>query len=227
MTEDPNDYRAQPVNVKSWSEAEIIDRVMDIGAGLTRSDVASVVEALKQVLPRIVREGGAFNTELFSASFSIQGVFTAGKDIDPHSVRLNVHAGSLLRDAVKGMATRRVDNVQSGGLITSVQDVKSGSVNGTLTPDRDLRINGSKLKVMGEDAAVGVYFVNLADASRTKVDPTDVVTNNPSELMVVIPALAAGTYNVQVVTQYSGAGRLLANSRTISSDKPLTVAQGV
>jgi hypothetical protein len=183
-----------------------------------------VVEALKQVLPRIIREGGSVNTELFNTAFSIQGVFTAGKEIDEHSVRLNVHAGSLLRDAVKGMATRRVDNVQSGGLITSVQDVKTGSVNGTLTPDRDLRINGSKLKVMGEDPGVGVFFIALKDNTTTPVAAGDIVTNNPSELMVVIPSLPAGDYHVQVVTQYSGSQTLLKNPRTITFDKPLTVA---
>jgi hypothetical protein len=220
---DPNAYRAQPINVTSFSEADLINRVMDIGAGLTKSDVVSVVEALKQVITRIVAEGGTLNTELFNSSFSIKGVFTLTQQVDPHTVHLNLHPGSALRAAIQNISTRRIDNVSTGGLIHAVQDVKTGSLNDALTPDRDLRINGTKIKVTGEDAGIGVYFVNTADGARTKVDPTDIVTNNPSELMVVIPTLAAGTYNLQVVTQYSGAGRELVNPRVITLDKPLTV----
>jgi hypothetical protein len=224
LTGNPNDYWALPINVTSYSEVDIINKVMEIGAGLTKSDVVSVVEALKQVITRIVADGGAVNTELFSASFSIQGVFTPTQTVDPHSVHLNLHPGRILRAAVQDMPTRRVDNVTTGGLIHSVQDVKTGSLNDALTPDRDLRINGLKLKVVGTDAAVGIYFVNATDGARVQVDPTDIVTNNPSELMVVIPALSVGTYNLQVVTQYSGTTTLLKNPRIITFDKPLTVS---
>jgi hypothetical protein len=224
LTGGPNDYRAQPINVTSFNEADIINRVLDIGAGLTRSDVVSVVEALKQVITRIVAEGGAVNTELFNATFSIQGVFTPTQEVDPHTVRLNLHPGSVLRTAIQNISTRRVDNVNTGGLIHAVQDMKTGSVNNVLTPDRDLRINGAKIKLTGTEVEVGVYFVNTTDGTRTKVDPTDIVTNNPSELMVVIPALSAGTYNVQVITQYTGSKTPLKNARTITFDKPLTVS---
>jgi hypothetical protein len=55
-----------------------------------------------------------------------------------------------------------------------------------------------------------------------KVDLSDVVVNNPSELMVLVPALPAGAYRVCIVTQYS-ASRLLKVPHTYLFDKELTV----
>jgi len=68
-----------------------------------------------------------------------------------------------------------------------------------------------------------VYFINQATGKSTKVDPTDIVTNNPSELVVVTPALAAGKYKVQVITQFTTAATLLKAPRTTIFDKILTV----
>ncbi|MDR1175657.1 MAG: hypothetical protein LBK83_09355 [Treponema sp.] len=54
LTEKPGDLRAQVVNVTPYTQNDIVDRVLNIGAGLTRSDVVSVLEAEKQVIGRNV-----------------------------------------------------------------------------------------------------------------------------------------------------------------------------
>lgn len=107
-------------------------------------------------------------------------------------------------------------------MILQVKDVKSGSVNDLLTPGRNLRISGSKLKIAGDDPAVGVFFTDTVSQASTQVEVSDIVTNNPSELMVVIPALPAGTYQLKVVTQFSGS-MMLKEPRTALLDKVLTV----
>jgi hypothetical protein len=38
LTDEAGDYRAQVVNVTSYTSGELADRIMKIGAGLTRSD---------------------------------------------------------------------------------------------------------------------------------------------------------------------------------------------
>lgn len=106
--------------------------------------------------------------------------------------------------------------------VLQVTDVKTGSVNDLLTPNRNLKINGYKVRVTGEHTDNGVYFVNQTSGESTKVDPTDIVTNNPSELIVVIPGLAPGTYKLQLTTQFS-AGFFLKEPRTVIFDKVLTV----
>ncbi|MDR2740700.1 MAG: DUF4469 domain-containing protein [Treponema sp.] len=224
LTEEAGDYRAQVVNVTSFTSGELADRIMKIGAGLTRSDIASVLEAAKQVIADIIAEGGAVNFELFNAHPSIQGVF-GGPDeaFDPakHKVRINLHPGVALRSAVNDIKLKRVAAVLTGTVITSVVDVKSGAVNAKLTPGRDVKIAGAKLKIAGEDPSVGLYFVP-AMGSPVKVDPTDIVVNNPSELIALIPALPAGAWRVRIVTQYSGSNAL-KTPHTFTFDKELTV----
>ena len=102
-------------------------------------------------------------------------------------------------------------------------DVKSGSVNDLLTPNRNLKIAGNKIKIAGENTANGVYFVETTTQTRTVVEASDMVTNNPSELIIVIPELAVGTYTLEVVTQFSSGSLLLKEPRTAVLDKILTV----
>jgi hypothetical protein len=104
-----------------------------------------------------------------------------------------------------------------------VVDVKTGTVNDKLTPGRDVKIAGAKLKIAGDDPSVGLYFVPAGDPSGApvKVDPTDFVVNNPSDLIAVIPALAAGAWRVRIITQY-GSGKALKNPHTFIFDKDLT-----
>ncbi|MDR0606576.1 MAG: DUF4469 domain-containing protein [Bacteroidales bacterium] len=49
------------------------------------------------------------------------------------------------------------------------------------------------------------------------------VINNPSELIIMIPALPSGTYHLEVTTQFSNGSTLLKESRTAIFDRTLTV----
>jgi hypothetical protein len=223
LTKDPNDYRARVVNVRTYTQSEIIDRIMGIGAGLTRSDILSVIEAEKQVLAAIIAEGGAVNTELFSASPSIQGVFTPDAEAEPHTVRITCAPVRPCGTPSSALRLRKVTVPPTGTIIEAVTDIKTGSVNGALTPDRDLRVTKSKLKISGNDPDNGVYFVSVGDGTRIKVDPSDIVENNPRTLVVVIPALASSIYHLQIATQYTGGGGSLKTPRLTTFDKPRTV----
>jgi hypothetical protein len=226
LTANPDDFRAQVTNVRSYTQEDLVNRIMQIGAGLTRSDVAAVLEAEKQVVSEIIADGGAVNTELFNAHPSIQGVFSSpddtvdGKD---RKVKINLHAGIVLRNAVKQVKTKRLAAVITGAIITAVTDIKTGSVNNLLTPGRDIKIAGSKVKIAGEESGVGLFFVPEAGGAPIAVDPSDFVINHPAEIIAVIPALSAGQYKVRIVTQFAGSGKLLKTTHAATFDKALTV----
>jgi hypothetical protein len=79
--------------------------------------------------------------------------------------------------------------------------------------------------VEGDDPACGVFFVNEADGTRFKVDGADIVENVSAHLLIIVPPLAAGTYRLEVTTQWTGGGgRLLKAPRTAAFDRLLTVA---
>ena len=84
-------------------------------------------------------------------------------------------------------------------------------------------MTGTKLRVVGDKPGVGIFFRETATNTATKVDEADIVVNNPSELMIIIPALPAGTYQLEITTQYSTGNKLLKEVRSAVFDRPLTV----
>ena len=97
------------------------------------------------------------------------------------------------------------------------------SLNSVLTPGNMAHILGNKIKVEGSDPAVGVWFVSeAAGNARTKVSE-NLGINKSTEIMALIPALSAGAYKLEIVTQYAG-GTPLKEPRTIKAETVLTVA---
>jgi hypothetical protein len=107
--------------------------------------------------------------------------------------------------------------------IDEVEDIESEGINDLLTPKHNLRISGSKIKIDGDSEANGVYFINQETKERVKVQ-SKMPVNKPSELLVVIPALVAGEYKLEIVTQFSGGGTMLKEPRSATFEKVLTVA---
>jgi hypothetical protein len=170
-------------------------------------------------------DGFSVNAGWFTASTHIKGVFNSPDEkFDPqkHTVLFEFHQGAQLRKELDSVEVQIEGLADSGIIISQVTDVKTGSINDLLTPNRNLRIHGHKLKIAGDSEANGVYFINQDTQAETKIDPTDIVTNNPAELVAVIPALAAGTYKVKVTTQFAGTTPL-KEPRTATFDKILTV----
>jgi len=162
----------------------------------------------------------------FNVSASIKGAFyspTERFDSMNHSISFDFHQGARLRKELETVEVDIIGVAEKGGFIAQVVDVKTGSVNDAVTPNRNLRITGGKLKIAGKNAANGVYFVPRDGGDRVRVEESDIVTNHPSELIVLTPALTAGAYKLEVVTQFSAGNVILKEPRTAVFDKILTV----
>ena len=229
LTDNPNDFSARVSSERSLSIGDICKSAATRGgADISEAAMKHAVELFLKEMGYQLCDGFSVNTGWFTASSSIRGVFDSSVEKfnpEKHSILFQFNQGELLRKELSTVKVNILGVAESGALIAQVTDVKSGTVNDLLTPNRNLKISGSKLKVAGEAPhETGVYFVDQATQVRTKVDESDIVTNNPGEVIVVIPALAAGSYQVEIVTQYSGSAKLLKEPRVIRLDKPLTVA---
>ena len=227
LTENPNDFAARVSSERSLSIGDICKSATKRGgADVSAESMKHAVELFLKEMSYQLCDGYSVNTGYFTASPSIRGVFdspTENFNPQKHSILFQFNQGELLRNELSTITVDILGVAESGAFIGQVLDVKSGSVNDLLTPNRNLKIGGSKIKIAGDDAnVVGVYFVNQGTQARTKVDESDVVTNNPSELIVVIPELTAGVYKLEIVTQYSS-GKHLKEARTLIFDKILTV----
>ena len=227
LTDNPNDFSARVSSERSLSIGDICkSAVTRGGADVSEASMKHAVELFLKEMSYRLCDGFSVNTGWFTANPSIRGVFDSpGEKFNPekHSVLFRFNQGELLRNELASVTVDILGVAESGAFIAQVTDMKTGSVNDLLTPNRNLKISGSKLKIAGSHAGVGVYFIDEATQARTKVDTTDVVTNNPGELMIVIPPLAAGSYKLEIVTQYA-VGALLKEPRTALLDKTLTIS---
>jgi hypothetical protein len=227
LTEDPNDYVARVISERTLNVKEICN------VAVTRGGAQTTAEAMEHNVNLFLKEmayqlsdGYSVNTGYFTANTLIRGVFNSLNEAfntDKHAILYQFNQGDMLRKGLSNIAVEMKGLGDSSITINEVQDIKTGSVNDLLTPNRNLRIKGFKLKLAGENPAVGVYFINQTTSERIKVEASEIVNNNPAELIIIIPILVAGTYSLEVTSQFAGGGFNLKEPRTSTFDKILTV----
>jgi hypothetical protein len=172
-------------------------------------------------------DGFSVNTGWFTASVHIKGTFNSPQEQfnpEKHHVLFEFHQGAALRNELSTVAVDIMGVADSGALITQVVDIKTGSINDLLTPGRNLKISGQKIRVTGDKPEVGILFRSTEDPELTVAVPAeDIGINNPSELFIIIPPLAVGAYRLEITTQYSISTHLLKMPRTAIFDKVLEV----
>lgn len=223
LTERPDDYAAQTVPTRGYDKEAIIGLILRKGTLLTRTDVLAVLNGLEETVFDIVKEGGTVNLPLFNTSFSISGVFDGPMDAfdsSRHRLNVNLTKGTLLRRAESEVRLTKTDAVAPQPTVVEVRDAVSGKSNEILTPGGVVQLWGSNLKIAGESPENGLWFV---PETGQPVKAEVIVTNKPSQLIAMIPPLAAGSYSIRVVTQSTGGGMLLKTPRSHLSEKRFEV----
>jgi len=226
LTDDPEDYSARVSSERSLNIEDICESAASRGgADISSSAMQHGTSLFLKEMGYLLCDGYSVNTGYFTATPQIRGVFNSPEETfnpEKHNLLFQFNQGEVLRDELSSVDVEVMGVADTGLSISQVTDMKTGSVNDQLTPGRNLKITGRKIRVFGDDEDVGIRFVNQATDENTKVDPADLVINNPSELLIIIPGLAAGTYKLQVSTQFSGSIQLKV-PRTVLFDKVLTV----
>ena len=227
LTPDPNDFTARVSSERSLSVADICHSAATRGgADVSDAAMSHAVELFLKEMAYRLCDGFAVNTGYFTAMPVVRGVFlNPNETFDPqrHTLQFQFTQGELMRREIEDVEVKIMGVAETGLYIGQVEDMKSRTVNEVLTPGFNLRVTGTKLRVVGDKLGVGIFFHETATNTATKVDEGDIVVNNPSELMIIIPALPAGTYQLEVTTQYSTGNKLLKEVRSAVFDRPLTV----
>ena len=230
LTPDPNDFF---LRIKPEASLGVNDISLSAtkrgGAEITAEAMTHAVNLWLKELAYRACDGFAINAGWFTVQPSVKGVFNSPNEkFNPakHTLSFDFKQGSLMRKELAGVQIDILGVATTGLSIAQVTDIRTGSVNDLLTPGRNLRITGSRLRIAGENPENGIFFICYETGERTKVDEKDVATNNPSELMIIIPDLAEVSYRLEVTTQFgSGTGnnQLLKEPRTTAFDRILTV----
>jgi hypothetical protein len=172
-------------------------------------------------------DGFSVNTGYFSLHPRVGGTWeSALEHYDPvkHPIRFSFRALKPLRDLASHIEVLIEGVAETAGFIAEITDVSTEAVNETLTPGGMFALVGHKIKITGDHADCGVYFVNTtAPAQRIQV-AGHLADNTASRIVGIIPALAAGTYRVAVTTQYTVGGTALKEPRTAESAFTVQVA---
>jgi hypothetical protein len=200
---------------------EIVARIVGHGTTVAASDLFSALEDFFSAVEELLQEGIFVCTPLASFRVSIKGIFDDTEDsFDPsrHRVMARIVPGPRLRRALRDHA----EVIKLGSSLRRPAprhyvDVNSGTQDSTLTPGGAGRVIGKLLKFDPADARQGV-FLTAGNGSVTRAEL--LIRNMPGELAFVVPALAAGTYTLQVRAVFDGANDV----RTGTLEPKLTVS---
>ena len=178
-----------------------------------------IKEVIYQLLDGFSVQFGGF----FSLHTRISGTWHGANDtIGAENLHVAFRTLRHLKELLLKVKIENEGIAGDGAYIDEILDVHTESLNSVITPGNMIHILGHKIKVEGGDPACGVWFVSLADGSRVNVTE-HLGINRSSELFGLIPPLSAGTYRLEVATQYTHGTTPLKEVRIIKAEPDLTV----
>ena len=188
------DVARKIVEQRSEFRHETILNILQIADDVKRTAIATgygVIDGVSQMRPSV---SGRFDGAAAQYNAAV------------HSKGVTMTSSPELRKSMEASKVVILGAATTGPVINRVEDLYTGTENGVITPGRNLRIYGQRLRIAGDDpAVVGVWFVAAGESSeRIRVDDRDLIDNDPSKLTLVVPSLAPGGYFVEIVSQTSG-----------------------
>ena len=216
LTPDPNDYTAVPVTIGSVNISDIVSELVKEGMELKSETVTDVITRFNRKATEMVVSGYAVNNGLVHIRPIIKGVFY-DKTWNPetNSLVASISPGADLRKAMAETVVEILGEQPDMLEIFSLTDTYTALTDGTLTKGRNAEIKGSYLKITGDDPACGITFTNTGTKAEIRLENADIVINEPSRLLILVPAgIAAGEYELTITTQYTGGNAALKQPRS-------------
>jgi hypothetical protein len=225
LTPDSADYHAVITQHES-AEGDVFVKQAAETLNKSEGEVIGILHGLADSAATLVRQGRGFKLPGFCKfSFGIHGSF-AGPD-EPwnpaiQKMVLNIRADRALTAAAQEAPKTRIHGVTYGPVIDAVVDMVDNTTNTSLHPGGMNRLIGKDIKIAGTDPNNGIRLIDEVGDS-TQVTTEAIGHNSPTELLFICPNLPAGTYQVEVWTQYTSGGYLMDVPRFYRFEPKLTV----
>ena len=191
----------------------------------------NLIENIKQFLDECAYQlcdGFGLNLGYYSVYPDIGGTFDSEKEVhDPkkNPIRFKFRTRLPLRDLVNHIAVDITGVADGNAFIDEFIDRDEDSVNGLYAPGDMFCINGSKIKLAGDNPGCGVFFVPVGDPSKA-VKATRIGENSASTVTGIAPDTNYQFNKIEIRTQYSGSTTtFLKVPRSIVSDFVLEEVQ--
>ncbi|WP_161531156.1 DNA-binding domain-containing protein [Riemerella anatipestifer] len=223
--DDPNDFVAVPLLGGSLGITEIVNALKKEGMEIQTETAVDIITRFNRKASELVLNGYSVNTGLVYMRPAIKGVFYDKTwDKEKHSVYVNVNQGLDLRKAVADTKVEILGEQSSPMSVFSITDKATSKADGTLTKGKNAEIKGTYIKIDGDNLKNGIVFKNLDNQNEVKLLAEHIVLNEPSRLLILVPAnLEAGNYELSITTQYSNGKTVLKEPRTEVLSTPIVI----
>ncbi|MDY3362664.1 DNA-binding domain-containing protein [Riemerella anatipestifer] len=223
--DDPNDFVAVPLLGGSLGITEIIDALKKEGMEIKTETAVDIITRFNRKASELVLNGYSVNTGLVYMRPAIKGVFYDKTwDKEKHSVYVNVNQGTDLRKAANDTKVEILGEQSSPMSVFSITDKVTGKADGTLTKGKNAEIKGTYIKIDGDNPKNGIVFKNLDTQNEIKLAKDNIVINEPSRVLILVPSdLEAGNYELSITTQSSTGSVLLKEPRTEKLPNPVVI----
>ncbi|MBK3516889.1 DNA-binding domain-containing protein [Carboxylicivirga marina] len=214
LTEDPNDYFGKVKPNGTITNRGIAQQIREEGSEFGEETIYNLLTLGDKMKARFLAEGYTLNTPLCYGHIGVSGVFegsSAKYENGKHKISASFTQGSELRKNLENVTIDVLGVAPTGPVIGQVHDSLSGKNNSTITPNNVIKISGNKIKIDGDLPEVGLFLINAADGTKTKVE--QLIENEPKQVIAMVPKLTAGEYELEIVTQHTSGGKLLKETR--------------
>lgn len=213
---------------KTLRKEDMAKEIKRTGSELKLQTILSVVSQDSEIILEALLDGNSVITDLFQITPRIIGPFdNVEAQFDPaiHHLTFDIVPTKMVREALKKVKV--INNGAKGEVsrIGFVADAITRLAGGSITPGKYIRIEGERIRIAGDDALIGVFFIS-EDGSNTVKAEAAYIQNDPKCVVALVPQLADGKYTLRIVTQYSQGNFLLKEPRTIEYKKLLQVGAG-
>ena len=221
--DNPDDKILEVIYAGTADKERILAEMMAVNPGLEQETLRHVLDLENRVVQKLLLTGYRVNNGLFVAEARCRGtVANRAWDDERNSIYVNLTQGKDLREAIEATTVNITGQKDAVMYIAGGQNVATKGEGFTATAGRAFTLTGAKLKVVGDDPAVGIKLTD-ADGTDTQVTEDLWVVNQPSRVTFIIPAgLEDGVYTLTLTTQFNGSG-LLKEPRSIS--QTLTIGE--
>ncbi len=224
LTSSPNDYYGKVKTNGILTNKELAQLLVEEGTEYKEEAILEILSRTDRLKVSKLAEGFAVNNGVCYARVGVNGSFQGATnrfDKKEHKVTASFTPGAQLRSALQAVDVDILGVATVDPVIGKVIDSLTNSEDSLITPNNVIIIKGEKIKITGEHADNGVYLISQADDNRIKCP--QIVKNERKELMVMIPALPQGEYELEIVTQFTASRTTLKEPRTTRFDHLLIV----
>lgn len=213
VTEKKGDYTARVAITGTVRNEDIADRIVAKRTEYRKETIVNILRLSDEEKINALAENKSVVDGVGQFLLTILGTFD-GEKAPFDSAKHKISAGFTMSKALRNkLADIEIQTrpASTGPFINSFIDSTTGELNGQITSASAAVINGSNIKVTGDDASIGVFFTKTGGTAQKC--PL-LIHNNPSQLTVMMPALENGEYILSIITQYGTSNKLVKEPRT-------------